>query len=443
MSMMFYLGYNNKVYLFSDTRVSTKIRGNHYYINDNAEKAKVFGDKIVFGMGRLEAINDIFDCLPSTGMQVQDVQRLAKEQFEKYNCDELVLYVLAVDHCRRYIVYTLASEDDFSISSDVIKNRDLGGSGANSDKALDYVYQHITSGKYNHHYSYIIDAYHYVADEIVGGKCIIFEVEAVDNYHININRHEHKIHDKKQLRRLSTQADPRGRAKFTKVNITDGNNTMLMDSETRKFYMNNWDIEGVGSLDAHFIQARTLTSEDGYINNLTVTALKTLDKSEEIGDTVDYVHVKDNFLKFITGTITDRQHAKNNNNQLLYWTDSSKTTLTTEATAYPFYDLTYNPVEKMNFFLEGEGLASYPKMILGTGDGVTSLSGKGIIEKPSGSLNVSYHRSSTGAVREVKLDDIGITIRANDDGTVSIEGKNINVSATNKITMSANEYEFA
>src|SRR5690606_4429245 len=115
---------------------------------------------------------------------------------------------------------------------------------------------------------------------------------------------------------------------------------------------------------------------------------------------------------------------------LLYWTDSNKKQITTNETAYPVYELEYNPVDKMSIELVGEGMSSHPKITMGAGDGVTATSDKAIIEKQSGTLDITYHRSNTGALRAITLDNVGITIKAEASGVVTIEGRNINIAAT-------------
>ncbi|MFC5401486.1 hypothetical protein [Cohnella soli] len=449
MSMIFYLGYDDKAYLFSDTRMSAVHNGINYYLGDGFEKARAFRDKtIIFCMGRLDAARRLFEQLPCTDLDLNEIKRIATEIFKDYNGDELGVYVMTVDASGQYVIHTMASEDDFKIMTDTVKNMDMAGAGANSEKALDFA-----STKFGkmQPIEIVKESYRHVADEKVGGELIMYEIDASSNPNITIKRSSSTITDSRPLRRLRAHAMMDGTAKFRKMQLTDGNSTMLMDSETRKLYINNWDIEGVGALDARFMQTGTLTVADGYINDLTVTRLKTLDKSDSIGDTVDYLQAQDNYLKWVTGTITDRQQAKDANGTLLYWSDATKKQITTAATAFPFYNLTFSPVEKMSFFLEGEGLASYPKMILGTGDGVSPTSGKAIIEKPTTKLDITYHRSNSGAIRQVELADLGITIKA-DGGKIVIEstndnveirGKNVNITASDTITFDASsKYDF-
>ncbi|WP_110932377.1 hypothetical protein [Paenibacillus bouchesdurhonensis] len=441
--MIVYMGYEDKAWVYSDTRVSAKLEGVDYYIRDGFDKARAYGDKVVMVMGSLPMAEQIFYDIDFSDYQLDTIVSITSKVYKEHNQGEIGVYVLALDDNDKYVIHTISNLNDFAIETEVITNNVIGAAGANSDKALQHISEQLKAGIPRH--EAIKSAYQHVADEKVGGDCILHQLDNTKEFTLIINRYKtYEIFDENPLRKFSEMAAMDGTAKFKKLILTDGNNTALLNSETRKFHLNNWDIEGVGSLDAQFIQASALTAEDGFINDLTVNALKTLDKTDTVGSKIDYVQAKDNFLKLVTGTITNRIHAQNSNGELLYWTDANKTNLTTSPTPYPFYDLTYNPIDKFKLYLEGAGDTSYPRMILGVGDGVTELSGKAIIEKPTGKLNISYHKSNTGTVREVTLDDMGITIRANNDGTVTIEGQNIKVTATNKITLDAtNGYDFA
>lgn len=441
MSMIVYMGYEGKLWVYSDTRVSTTGKdGLVYYIHDNYEKAKVYNNMIVVGMGHLSAVKYVFDQFDRSDRQIHDLEQITKDAYDIYG-HEIGMYIFTSDTNGVFWVYTISNLLNFKTSKERIRDTELGAAGANSDKAVEYIYKQLNKRIRPH--DAILAAYQHVADERVGGTCILNQLEAVDSYEYHIHRYKYSIKDTKPLRNYNLHASLDGRAKFKKVQITDGKNTALLDSETRKFYLNNWDIEGIGSLDAKFIRAGALTTDDGFINNLTVNALKTLDKSDNIGDSVDYVHVRDNYIKLTTGTITGRGQAKDSNGNLLYWTDAIKTMLTTEATPYPFYNLTYDPVEKFKLYLNGQGVDSYPVMELGRGDGVTANSAKAIIKKEPDNLNITYHKSNDGAVRKVVLGDMGITIKAESNGDITIEGKNINVKASGDVKFEGLKYDFA
>ncbi|WP_435921282.1 hypothetical protein [Paenibacillus sp. DYY-L-2] len=438
--MIVYMGYSGKLWVYSDTRVSTTSKdGLTYHIHDNYEKAKAYHNKIVVGMGHGAAVKYVFEQFDQSNQEIKDLEQITRDAYDFYD-GEIGMYVFTSDRNGKFWVYTISNLLDFRTSKERIRDNDLGAAGANSGEALEYISKMFNKRTRPH--DAILGAYKHVADEKVGGKCIVYQLD-YGNYKCEINRYDYLIKDTKRLRQYKLNADMAGKAKLKKVQITDGINTALLDSESRKFYLNNWDIEGIGSLDAKFIQAGALTVDDGFINNLTVNALKTIDKSDSIGDSVDYVHIRDNYMKLTTGTITGREQAKDSNGNLLYWTDASKTMLTTETTAYPFYNLTYDPVDKFKLYLYGQGVDSYPVMELGRGDGATTNSAKAIIKKEPTNLNITYHKSNDGAVRQVVLGDLGITIKAESNGDITIEGRNINVKASGDVKFEGLKYDFA
>jgi hypothetical protein len=437
--------------VFSDTRVSTKINGITYYLRDGYKKVRSFGDKIVFCMGCLPVAERVFEQIKPND-QVDDIRLLVEKAFNEYDkSNEIAFYILTVDGFGRYVLHTISDKFDFEIKTDVIKNRDIMAAGANSDKALDFASELI--GKMPP-FEIIKKSYDHVSDEKVGGHLILHEMYVDDNLNVMINKRVlQQIKDIRPLRSIKSYASLDGLAKFRRLQITDENNTALIDSTTRKFYLNNWDLEGAGIIDARLIQAGTMTIDSGFINDLTVTRLKTLDKSDQIGHQVDFVEAQDNYISFKTGIIVGRQQAITPEGFPLYWTDDTKTQLTTESTLYPFYNLTYEPIEKLKIYLEGQGIDSYPIIQLGAGDGIIETSGKGYIIKPAGKLDILYYSKNYGKERRVTLDDSGIEInvgvndqgifiKIGDNGEITVEGQNINVKASQNINFDAPIYNF-
>lgn len=236
--------------------------------------------------------------------------------------------------------------------------------------------------------------------------------------------------------------DLQGNMIARKAKLIGAAGEILFDTEIGKINIGAMDIEGVGKLEAQYIQTGTVTAEDGFINDLTVTALKTLDKSDQIGDSVDFITAKEKFIKFSTGTITDRTHAKNNNNELLYWTDASKKQITTNASAFPVYKLEYEPVDKMAIELIGEGMSSHPRITMGAGDGATETSGKSITEKIDGSYDTYYYSSNYGRERSLRLKDDEVLLKS-ENSKIHMQAKNYEIEAEDgavKITLSNGSY---
>ena len=79
----------------------------------------------------------------------------------------------------------------------------------------------------------------------------------------------------------------------------------------------------------------------------------------------------------------DHEQAKNRNGDLLYWTDDTYVSATTDETDYPVYIYIYNEAVKQmfTFELDSESGNYVPVSIYGAGTGTTSESGKGKIQK--------------------------------------------------------------
>ncbi|MCU6710077.1 phage tail protein [Paenibacillus sp. J5C_2022] len=237
-----------------------------------------------------------------------------------------------------------------------------------------------------------------------------------------------------------------GTASFRKLLVTDGNDGVMLDSAQRILDLNKWNVLGAGRIEGDSIVVNTVISGMGIISNLAVNKLITFGKSDTIGTVLDYFHVQDNKLFLKTGEITGRQQMEVNEN-LLYWTDASKTTATTEVTAHPVWDLTID--DRVKFLLDhkGSGPEAYPRTAWGQGDGVVqdstvdddirnNKSSRGFIEKPRGSFDFLYYSSNYAKERSMRLRNEGIVLIAEDSDTV-INTKNIqfNMSAAGSLVI--------
>lgn len=228
MSMIVYMGYEGNLLIYSDTRVSTTGKdGLTYHIHDNFEKAKVFHDKIVVGMGHLPAVKYVFKQFGQSNQQISDLEQITRDAYDLYN-HEIGMYVFTSDLKGKYWVYSISNLLDFKTSKERIRDNDLGVAGANSDKATEYIYKQLNKRIRPH--DAILGAYNHVADEKVGGKCVLYQLD-YGNYKYEFNKYEYEIWDKKELRQYKLNADMAGKALFKKVQITDGINTALLDSE--------------------------------------------------------------------------------------------------------------------------------------------------------------------------------------------------------------------
>lgn len=117
----------------------------------------------------------------------------------------------------------------------------------------------------------------------------------------------------------------------------------------------------------------------------------------------------------------DHEQAKNRNGDLLYWTDDTYETATTDETDYPVYIYLYNEAVKQmfTFELDSESGNYIPVSVYGTGTGTTSESGKGKIQKTSDSFEMTY---TTGDGEDVA----GVYFR--DDGFVDVTARRADIA---------------
>lgn len=236
MSMIVYMSHQGKLWVYSDTRVSAKGKdGLDYYIHDNYEKAKIINNMIVVGIGYLPAVKYVFEHFKRSDRQIHDLEQITRDAYDIYG-NEIGMYIFTCDKHGVFWVYTISNLLDFKAQKERIRNNDLGVAGANSDEALQYIYMQLSKGVSPH--DAILAAYQHVSNEKVGGTCHLNQLEFVDSFTRKINRYKYKIDDKSPLRQYNLRATMDGRAKFKQVKITDGLNTALLDSNTRKFYLN-------------------------------------------------------------------------------------------------------------------------------------------------------------------------------------------------------------
>ena len=218
-----------------------------------------------------------------------------------------------------------------------------------------------------------------------------------------------------------------GTAIFKKLILKSGDNTLLMDSEQKKMYMNNWDIVGAGAIDAELLAANILTAEDGFISSLVAGKLSTLTNAALQGWS-NYVKIEGKEVKFLTGRVKGSGvHKELSDGRKLYWLSSEqKGEMTVEVTPWPVYVYEMEDKTKMRLFFEGDGESAVPQIDMGEGDGQGF--GRGYIKKPNGSFDFIYTASNNGRDRSLRLMDDGIY--ANSEGGVfNILSKELNILA--------------
>lgn len=200
---------------------------------------------------------------------------------------------------------------------------------------------------------------------------------------------------------------------FGNLKLMNGNNKLLIDSALGKIYLDNFDIEGAGTISAEHIIINTVTANDGFIANLTVNGLKTLGQNDTIGTFANHIDIRDNVARWLTSEITARIQATASNGSPLYWTDSSKTAVTTDVTLFPLYILDLNEAEKLKIGFEGSGTSAYPYIKMGEGTG-TALRGQARIDKIANAWNYTYYSALNENQRNIFFEDGGLRFRSVD-----------------------------
>lgn len=218
-------------------------------------------------------------------------------------------------------------------------------------------------------------------------------------------------------------------AKRLRIISNDGD--MLIDGDERKLYLNKVDLIGAGLITSEHIITNTITADNGYIADLTVNHLKTLAKDGDVGSYVDYIDIENNNARWITGHITSKEPAVDSRGNALYWQDNEKKYLTTEVTPYVAYSYEMTETDKLQIAFQGSGVASYPYMVWGAGDGIITNTGedygdssRGYFIKTSNEFVFRYNASNTANPREIKLNNEGILIKSL-NGFVNIEGNQV------------------
>lgn len=227
-------------------------------------------------------------------------------------------------------------------------------------------------------------------------------------------------------KRLRITADPIGGST---------QDTLLIDADTRTMYLNNMNLIGAGVITGQQLLVNNIFANEGTVNDLMVNRLRTMKKNPNVSETVDYIDVQDNYVKFITATISSRTHARADNNELLYWTDSSMKYQTFEETSYPVYQYEVNNIQEkvIDTFL-GSGANANPFRVRGAGDGATSVtvdsvqydSARAYEYKYNGGFIQRYLSSNYGMNRSITMMDTGILIEAEEE-LIDNQSKNFRI----------------
>lgn len=186
----------------------------------------------------------------------------------------------------------------------------------------------------------------------------------------------------------------------------------MIDEALENFEIEELGTEIIETVVTNNLITNNLYAKRGRIAELTVDSLLTGDflKGEQ---QIFYIEIKEQYCRYMQAQRTDEMvQYKSYDNELLYWKDEIKQSMTTEETEFPVMVHVYEaiPVMEMSFEeVEDEiGTIRTPVIGLGRGDGLTPLSSKGRIYKSRTGLVVEYFKSNTEQRLAIELMDDGI-----------------------------------
>lgn len=174
----------------------------------------------------------------------------------------------------------------------------------------------------------------------------------------------------------------------------------------------------VGQLRAENIYSNIITAEDGFIQDLVVNRVKTIDSAYASGG-MEYVHIQENYIKFISATSTGTSgQAFDFNGNPLFWLDGTKEQRTFKNTGLPVMVESFDETEKMKLHFTDMDGESVPVIEMSVGGSGTS--NMGYIYKTTKNMVMEYYNSAS-TLRRIRLRSEG-TVIDNKDGNVVIMG---------------------
>ncbi|MGG0822951.1 phage tail spike protein [Paenibacillus turicensis] len=217
---------------------------------------------------------------------------------------------------------------------------------------------------------------------------------------------------------------------FKKLIVKDKDDGLMIDSEAKKIFMDNWDLVGAGMVDTELLAANLVSAEFGYISDLTASKLSTMSRSA-INAYANFINIEKNNIKWITGKVVQGEQKKLSDGRPLFWLDASQTgKMTTDTTPYPVYEYILDKETtktKMEQGFDDSG-DNNPFITMGAGDGSSETSGKANLKKYNGGFKVSYNTSNSGRDMSIDFKDNGVYVNAETD-KVQIQGKDFEVKA--------------
>lgn len=190
--------------------------------------------------------------------------------------------------------------------------------------------------------------------------------------------------------------------------IEDGLDNLLIDAENGILDLSKFKVI-IGSLSAENIETKVIYADEGFITDLTVNHLRTTDDNPDL-DVINYIDIQGRYARWITGTKTGSpQQATNSKGQLLYYTDSSMTDVTTTVTPYPVNVYSYTKETKLQIYFKSNDSFEVPVIEMGAGNG-TGDEAKGFIHKEQTALQVEYVAEGGRGTNGIKIHNDGLSM---------------------------------
>lgn len=230
--------------------------------------------------------------------------------------------------------------------------------------------------------------------------------------------------------------------------LRDATGDVVIDANCGFLNLNKFtQIEG--TLSADNMAAGTLTANEGFIANLTVNKLKTLDLTTE-EKTANYIDIQRQSAKWITSTLVkgeqQTQLTRDENGNLImkpvYWVyeilkgKRTRISTTTEPELFADTEPCYkqnivNPATKMELTFDENDDRKPPVIIMGAGNGKDN-NAKGFITKKQTSLLFEYI-TDNGGKQSIQLGNDGIEIKDFFDSHIKLAKGDIDIKATGNI----------
>jgi len=196
-----------------------------------------------------------------------------------------------------------------------------------------------------------------------------------------------------------------------RLTLIGKNGKIGIDADRNLIDFDAFDMK-LGTLTAKDILSQMITSDVGFIANLTANRLKTIGINAET-DWSNYISIIGNEAKWVTGKVKSGsgEQMKAPDGKLLYWKDAERSGVTTTPNGMPVIRYEFDEKVKMKQYFEGTGPNATPVIQMGEGDSDTNpLSARGFIKKPNGSWDFTYYSSNYAKERSIKFRDDSLVI---------------------------------